>query len=255
MAVTDLTIRKAPARKSPYKIAAEKGLYVVVRPNGAKWWRFDYVFGGKRKTKSLGTYPDVSLKEARHVRDDAKAKLKDGIEPLVKVKTPEEVTGVTFKKVADEYLARMEAEGRTKVTVDKARWLLIDLAKELHARPISEITAADILAVLAPVESSGRIDTVHRLRGIISRVYRFAVATLRADTDPTFALRGALQKKVVTSHPAITEEKPFGALLNAVDGYEGWRLLRSALQLQALCLLRPVELEKGRVVSYRPEGR
>ncbi|WP_245409934.1 tyrosine-type recombinase/integrase [Pararhizobium haloflavum] len=197
MAMSELAIRKAKGRDRPYRMFDERGLYAIVRPNGAVWWRFDYGLGGKRKTLSLGTYPAVKLREARDARDAAAELVKCGVDPSDVRKQEaarnEVLQKETFGNLADEYIDRLRREGRADVTVEKNEWLLKTLASPLAEKPIRDITAAEILALIQKIEASGRIHSAHRVRSAISAVYRLAVATLRAETDPTFALKGALR--------------------------------------------------------------
>ncbi|WP_099865676.1 tyrosine-type recombinase/integrase [Pararhizobium haloflavum] len=242
MAISELAIRKAKGRDKPYRISDEKGLYAIVRPNGAVWWRYDYGVGGKRKTLSLGTYPKVKLREARDARDAAAELVGKGIDPSeVRKREADETEAVvrnTFGALADEYIERLKAEGRTEKTLAKNSWYLKRLAIDLNDKPITQVSAADILATIRHVEASGRIDTAHRVRSAISAVFRMAVSTLRADTDPTFALKGALRSNISTPQAAITDEAKFGGLLRSVDEYDGWVTLRAALQIMALCYPR-----------------
>lgn len=250
MALTDVALKKAKSREKPYRLRDSDGLYVIIQPHGAKWWRFDYMRPDKsRNTMSLGTYPDVTLAEARTRRDKARSHLKEGFDPVQQSKAEEaerqKGRDNTFGAIADEYLSRLEKQGRSPNTLTKNDWYLKVLAADLADRPIREITAAEILKVVKKIEASGRIETAHRARSGISSVFRLAVSTLRADTDPTFALRGALLPKNSTPQAAITDEKKFGGLLRSVDEFDGWPTLRAALQIMALCFPRPLELRKA----------
>jgi len=162
-----------------------------------------------------------------------------GIPPLIAVISATN----TFGGIAEEYLQRIEDEGAAASTVTKNRWLLVDLAgPDLGARPIADITPAEILALLQRIERSGRRETARRLRSVIGTIFRLAVATLRAKDDPTLLLRGALKAPKVQHRAAITDEKHLGALLAAIDAYEGWPTLRCALQFTALTFARPGEV-------------
>jgi integrase len=150
--------------------------------------------------------------------------------------------GNTFGAVAEEYIEKLKAEGKAFRTIEKNRWLLLDLAKPLAHRPMIDITPAEILEILKRVEKTGRRESARRLRGTIGTVYRYAIATLRATNDPTYALRGALLKVEVTHRPAITDERDLGALMVAIDEYDGWPTLRAALLFLALTMTRPGEV-------------
>ena len=222
------------------------GLHLLVQPNGSKLWRFRYRFGGRANMLTFGAFPTISLAAARSKRDDARKLLADGTDPSVKRKLDKIAAATTaqntFGAVAAEYLAHMEANGASESTLSKNRWMLEDLAVPLANRPISEIVAAEILILLKRIEKSGRRETARRLRGIIGSVFRHAVVTLRATTDPTFALRGALLKVNVTHRAAITDQKRLGTLMCSIDEYDGWPTIRAALQLLALTMTRPGDI-------------
>jgi integrase len=218
-------------------------LHLLVQPNGSKLWRFRYRFGGRANMLTFGAFPTVSLAAARSKRDDARKLLADGTDPSAKRKLDRIAAATTaqntFGAVAAEYLAHMEANGASESTLSKNRWMLEDLAAALANRPITEIVAAEILIVLKRIEKSGRRESARRLRGVIGSVFRHAVVTLRATTDPTFALRGALLKVKVTHRAAITDETRLGGLMCSIDEYDGWPTIRAALQLLALTMTRP----------------
>jgi integrase len=243
--LTDLKISSAKHGEKAYKLADGLGLHLFVSPT-AKLWRFRYSFAGKEKLLSLGIYPDVSLAKAREKRDDARKLLADGKDPAVQKQLDKIAaatsSGNTFGAIAEEYLDRLKADGKAESTIEKNRWLLLDLAAPLAKRPITEVTSAEILAILKRIEATGRRDTARRLRGTIGSLYRFAIANLKAQSDPTYALRGALLQPEVTHRPAITDEKKLGALMVSIDEYDGWPTLKAALQLIALTMARPGEI-------------
>ena len=149
----------------------------------------------------------------------------------------------TFERIAEEWLAKIEKEGRANATLKKARWLLRDLTfPNIGARPIDEISAADVLAVLKRIEKRGHHETARRLRSVVSRVFRYAVASARASVDPTAALRGALIAPKVTHRPAVTNPNDVGTLLRAIDGYQGYASTVTALKLAPHVFVRPGEL-------------
>jgi len=245
MALTLFSIQNAKPREKPYKLSDGNGLHLLVTENG-KQWRFRYRFAGKENMLALGPFPAVSLASARQKRDDARRLIADGKDPsqqkkLDKIAAQTAATN-TFGAVAEEYLAKLEAEGKAPSTLDKNRWLLTDLASSLSLRPISEITPAEVLLVLKRVEKTGRRHTARRLRGTIGSIYRYAIANLKAETDPTYALRGALLQPIVHHRAAITDEQQLGALMRSIDEYDGWPTIRVALLLMALTMARPGEL-------------
>lgn len=245
MPLTDTAIRRLKPKDKPFKLADGGGMYLFVKPTGSKSWRLDYRFGGKRKTLTLGVYPSVGLADARQRREAARGLLGGGLDPSVqkRIGRAAEVAaaGNTFEVVANEFLSKMQLDGRAEATVAKNRWMLVELASDLAPRPIGDITSAEVLAVLRRIERSGRVETALAMRAAIGRVFRYAIATARAQIDPTFPLRGALQRHVPTSHPAVTEIKEVGGLMRAISGYKGWPSLRAVLMIQAYCFARPGE--------------
>jgi integrase len=243
VALSDLAVRNAAPRERPYKLADGGGLHVLVQPNGKKYWRWKYRHAGKEKLLSFGRYPIITLADARSRRDEAKKLLSAGTDPSIQRKLNKiaSVTAAqnTFGAVAAEYLANLEAGGAAASTMNKNRWLLEDLASSLATRPIAEIVPAEILNLLKRVEKTGRRETARRLRGTMGSVFRFAVVTLRATSDPTLLLRGALLAPKVQHRAAITDEKQLGSLMLAIDEYDGWPTVRAALQLVALTMTRP----------------
>lgn len=246
MPLSEFAAKNAKPKEKPYKLADSGGLYLYVQPGGAKLWRLKYRFAEKEKVLAFGPYPLITIAEARGKRDEAKKLLLSGIDPSAKRKE-EKIAAVTearttFGLIAEEYIGRMETGGAAEATITKTKWLLEDLAKPLAKRPIKEITPAEILQLLQKIEKTGRRETARRLRGVIGSVFRLAIVTLRAGTDPTLALQGALLPPKANGRAAITDEKEFGKLLVAVDEYDGWPTLRAALQFLALTCVRPGEV-------------
>jgi integrase len=241
--LSDLTIRTAKPREKPYKLADGGGLHVVVQPSGARLWRVKYRFAGKEKLLSFGPYPAVPLASARDKRDEVKKLLASGVDPSVQKKldkiAAEKAAQNTFGAVAAEHLANLGASGTAETTMTKNRWMLQVLAAPLTHRPIAQIAPIEVLEVLKRIEKSGRRETARKLRGAIGSVFRYAVVTLRATSDPTAPLRGALLKPNVQHRPAITDESRLGMLMCSIDEYDGWPTLRAALQLLALTMTRP----------------
>jgi integrase len=246
MALSDLQVRNAKPGEKVIKLSDGSGLQLWVTPDGAKRWRLAYRFDGKQKALAIGVYPDVGLREAREARDAAKRLLVAGQDPSLakKVAKAARVSAAinTFDGIATELRGKKEREGKASGTLEHWSWLL-NLAKPtLGARPIAEITAPEVLAALRTVEVRGRHETARKMRGAIGEIFRYAVATGRAENDPTASLKGALTTPVVTHRAAITEPRAFGGLLRAIDGYEGAPETRAALELLALTFVRPGEL-------------
>jgi integrase len=158
--------------------------------------------------------------------------------------------GNTFGVIADELLSRKEVEGAADSTLDKNRWLLKELASPLANRPVTEITAAEILHLLKRIETSGRRETARRLRGLVGSVFRLAIVTLRASSDPTLATHGALMAPKVEHRAAIVDEKGLGGLMLAIDGYDGWPTLAAALKFTALTFARPGEVRGAQRTEF-----
>jgi integrase len=240
------TIEAAQKRDKPYKLTDGNGLHLLINPNGSKLWRLRYRFVGKQLMLSLGAFPEVSLSAARQKRDEARRLLAEGKNPSQQRREDRlrasTAASNTFGAIASELITKLEDEGKAPATVDKQKWFLQDLAADLTPRPITEVTAAEILVVLKKVEKRGHRETARRLRGAIGRVFRFAIATLRAENDPTFALRGALTQPIVTNRAAITDEAELGKLLVRIDDYNGWPTLKAALQFLVLTMARPCEV-------------
>lgn len=249
MALTDTTVRLAKPESKDRKLADEKGLYLLVTANGSKLWRFKFRVGDKEKKLSLGSYPEVSLKDARAKRDEARKASQAGSDPS-QIKREARVAkkiaqGNTFEAVAEEYIAKLEAEGRASITIDKTRWLLSKLAPSLGKRPIAEITPHELLAVLKAAERKGQRETARRLRSFSSRVFRYAVATARASIDPAQPLQGALISPVAKHHAAIIDPIMFGALLRDIAAYKGQPVTQLALRFTAHFFQRPGEIRQA----------
>lgn len=249
MALTDTAIRTAKAGETDRKLADEKGLYLLVTASGSKLWRLKYRVGGKEKKLALGAYPEVSLKDARTARDAARRLAQSGGDPAVAKREGRIAKRIesanTFGAIAEEYIAKLEAEQKADVTIGKTRWLLSKLAPALGTRPIAEITPHELLAVLRVSEKAGHRETARRLRSFASRVFRYAVATARASVDPAQPLAGALVSPVAKHHAAITDAMAFGALLRSIESYAGHPVTKHALRFSAHVFQRPGEIRQA----------
>jgi integrase len=216
---------------------------MLVQTTGSKLWRLAYRFAGKQKSLALGIYPTVSLADARAERDEAKKLLARGIDPSAQRKANKQLgKDSSFRAVAEELIAKLEREGRAQVTLEKKRWLLDFAYPAFGDRPIAEITAPDLLALLREIEGRGRYETAKRLRSTCGMVFRYAIATGRAERDPSADLRGALTTHQVVHRPAIVDPVGIGALLRAIDGFDGQPTTQAALRLAAYVFVRPGEL-------------
>jgi integrase len=259
MALSDVRIRKAEIRDKPYKLSDGGGLFVLVKPNGSKLWQQKYRHFGKERLLSHGLYPDVTLAQARKKRDEARAQVANGDDPAVRKRLDqieaETQSRTTFSLVAEEYLQMAHDRELADATLRKKNWHVETLSASLHNRPIKEITSAEILHLLKKVEASGRRETAKKLRGTLSGIFRLAVVTLRADNDPTYAIKGALLPVKVTNRAAITDEKAFGQFLRDLDAYTGAGVIKDALLFQILTMTRPGEVRGAKQSEFNFEKK
>ncbi|SDD01406.1 Integrase [Sphingomonas sp. YR710] len=246
MTLTPVEIRAAKPGPIPYKLADEKGLFLLVQPSGTKLWRLKYRFHKVERKLSLGRYPEISLKEARDRRDEARRLIDEGQDPFA-IRRREKLAGeiraaTTFRVVADEYLEKMEAEGRTEATMKKARWFRDLIDRDIGPLPVADITPQELLAALRKLERRGHRETASRVRSFASRVCRYAIVTGRATTNPGDMLKGALIAPRPKHHAALLDPRDVGELLRAIDGYSGQPETLLALQLAPHLYVRPGEL-------------
>ena len=249
MSLTDTKIRSAKPGEKPVKLSDEKGLYLLVTQAGGKWWRLDYRFSGKRKTLSMGVYPDVGLKEARGRRDEARKLLAGDIDPGEHRKAQKaaklERASNSFETVAREWFAKHSLNWATTHADKIIQRLEKDVFPWLSGKPIAEITAPELVTVLRRIENRGALDTAHRARQNCGQVFRYAVATGRCERDPSGDLRGALAPAKHKHFAAITDPLAVGELLRAIDGFQGTFIVQCALKLAPLFFARPGELRKA----------
>lgn len=253
------TIINAKPRERDYKLTDGAGLYLLVKPNGRKLWRLNYIYLGKQRTLSFGIWPDVGLADARGRRDEARRMIAAGLDPsheaklaVAREKLSEENS---FKLVAEEWVTKNEREGMAEITLSKIRWLLAKAYPKIGNRPIAKITAQEVLAVLRSVEATGRYESARRMRSVLSRVFRYAIATTRAEVDPARDLRGALIVPKAKHLAAITTSKGAGELMRAIEGYTGHAITLFALRLSAHLFVRPGELRQAEWAEFDFERR
>jgi integrase len=251
---TDTYFRHLKPAEKDYKRSDDSGLFMLVTTTGSKLWRFGYRYDGKQKLLAIGPYPIVSLVDARAKRDDAKRLLAEDIDPSVERKAERRQARIaranTFEAVAKELMEKFEAEGDAPTTLKKKQWLLDFANKEFGKRPVADLKAPEILDALRKIEKRGRHETATRLRSTVGAVIRFAIATGRAERDPTGDLRGALITPKVIHRATIVEPHAVGALLRAIDGFEGQAVTRYALRLAPLMFVRPGELRKAEWTEF-----
>ncbi len=254
MPLTDTAIRNAKPGAKPVKMTDCGGMYLLLNSNGSKWWRFDYRFDGKRKTLSMGTYPDTGLKDARERRDSARKLLAAGVDPGEQRKAAkaagEERSANSFEVIAREWHAKQSA---TWVELHASRIMLRmenDIFPWLGSRPIAEITAKELLATVNRIVDRGAVESAHRVLQNCGQVFRYAIATGRAERNPAADLRGALPPVKPTHLAAIIEPNAIGGLLRAMDSYQGSFVTRCALRLAPLLFVRPGELRHAEWVEF-----
>ena len=257
MALSDLAIRGAKPGVTPkgqvtnkaYKLSDAQGLYLEVAPSGGKWWRLKYRFEGKEKRLSLGVYPDVGLKEARERRDEARKLLANHIDPSENRKAAKASRGEDptngFEVIAREWFQKLSSHWTEKHGEKIIRRLERDIFPWLGALPISSIKAPMLLSALRRIEERGAVETAHRALQNCGQVFRYAIATGRAENDPSTALKGALPPVKQTHLASMTDPKDIGPLLRAIDAYEGHLVTKCALRLAPLVFVRPGELRQA----------
>lgn len=250
MALSETAIRNAKSTDKPYKLYDSGGLFIQVTPSGGKWWRLKFRFDGKEKLLSLGVYSNISLSQARERRDDAKKQLAIGIDPS-EIRKSEKVEKKLNSSNSLELVAREWAVSYFKNKSDSHRDRTVRRLENyifpwLGNKPISEITAPQILEVVKRIESLNKLETAHRTLQAVSQVFRYAVQTGRALRDPSVDLRGALPATVVKHMAAFTEPKEIAELLRAIDGFTGSFTVQTALRLSPLVFTRPSELRTAK---------
>ena len=249
MPLTDTAIKALKPQDKPYKISDSNGLYLLINNTG-KYFRFDYKFQNKRKTLALGVYPDTTLKEARQKIIEAKENLKNGIDPSQSKKQARNIIKNDFGSISGEWLEMQKKVWKQSHTETVIQRLTSYVLPTLADKEISEISAPDVLNLLRQIEKRGIIETAHRTKTIISQVFRYAIATNRAESDPTINLKGALQPVNGNHFATITDPEQVGELLRAIDGYQGSFVVKCALQLAALTFVRPGELRHAEWIEF-----
>lgn len=259
MKLTDTFLRGIKTTGKAQKHPDGGGLYLYVSPTGGKLWRMDYRFDGKRKTLSIGAYPAVSLSDARIRRQAAKVQLAQGIDPCshkqaVKAASRAENENA-YEVVAREWYAKHAPGWSESNSVRTLARQENDIFPILGSKPVSQITAPELLAVLRRIEARGAIDTAHRTLQDCSRIFRYAIATGRAERDPASDLRGALPPARSTSFASITDPNAIGALLRDIDAYGGNVVVRAALRMAPYVFVRPGELRRAEWSEFSLDGK
>lgn len=256
---SDATLKRdSKPQSQPFRVRDGDGLYLLVNPNGSRWWRFDYTINGKRKTISLGIYPDTGLAAARRKAEEARQLVAEGIDPSGERKKQKAQSveaqelerriseGIplpgSFEEVAREYHAKYSPNWTENHAVKILTRMERDIFPWIGNKTLREITALDLLTVLRRIEARGVLETTHRIKQYCGQVFRYGIATGRADRDPSADLRGALPPVKQKHHPTITDTKQIGELLRAIDAYQGSFTALCALKLAPLVFVRPGEL-------------
>lgn len=246
MSLTATDVKNAKPSKKTTRLYDAAGMYLEVSPKGGKYWRMKYRFHGKEKRLALGVYPEVSLKEARDERDDARKLLRKNIDPSVERKAKKvmraAVSSNSFEAVAREWFIKYSANWSENHSSRIIRRLERDIFPWLGSHPIKEITAPELLQTLRRIEDRGALDTAHRAMQNCGQVFRYGVATGRTERDPSGDLKGALPPVRATHHASITDPKEIGGLLRALDDYTGHFVTKCALRISPLLFVRPGEL-------------
>jgi len=248
--LTDTKLRSLKPKSAVYRVADANGLCIEVRPTGTKVWRYRYRYLGKASIITIDEYPATSLQAARVERDRLRALLRGGANPSQVARAERAAHGeraaTTFSGVALELLAKRAKEGLTPGSVVRERRLIQKDLAPLADMPLTEITAPILLAALRKLEQRGVIETAHRARSHAGRVFRYAVATGRAERNPAQDLAGALEQPKTKHFASMTEPSQIGALLRALWGYQGSLVTQAALKLAPMLFVRPGELRHAK---------
>lgn len=255
--LTDIAVRRAKATEKPLKLFDGGGLFLLVKPNGSRLWRMKYRVARREKLLAFGAYPEVPLKDAREQRDEARRLIAKGVDPGEKRQAERVAQEASFEAVAREWLQLKATALDPRTHQKKCDRFEAFVFPYLCRRPIVEIKAPDLLAALRRIEARGKNETAHRVRSECGAVFRYAIATGRAERDPSADLRGALAPVVTRNHPAITEPAKIGELLRAIHGYRGRGEHQStefALKLLPLTFVRPGELRAAEWSEFDLDG-
>jgi integrase len=264
MPLTDTAIKNAKPGKAQRKLTDEKGLYLLIHPNGSKYWRFKYRIGGREKLLALGVYPDIPLasrvkkdetgellkiKGARELRDEARELVAQGIDPgenrKARKAAKQDQAANSFEVIAREWFAKFSPQWAPSHSDKIIRRLENDVFPWMGSKPIADITPPQLLAVIRRTESRGALDTAHRVKQNCGQVFRYAVATGRAERDPSQDLRDAIPSVRKNHYASITDPAQVGELLRAIEGFRGTFAVQCALRLAPMFFVRPGELRRA----------
>jgi integrase len=243
--LTDTKCKNAQAKDKPYKLADEKGMFLLVNPNSSKYFRLKYRISGKEKLLALGVYPETSLKQARDKRDEARSQLADGIDPnenrkAIKLAKADSAAN-SFEVLAREWFERNMSDKSASHQKRILSGLERDIFPFIGSKPVLDIKSVELLNVLRKIEERAT-ETAHRMLWTCGAVFRYAIVTGRLETDITPSLKGSLKPVNGGHFSAITNPKELGALLRAIDSYSGSLMVKTALKIAPMIFVRPIEL-------------
>jgi integrase len=244
MPLTDKIASAAKPKEKPYRLTDERGMYLEVTPRGGRYWRFKYRFAGKEKRLALGVYPDTTLAGAREQREAARKLLASGIDPAQVRKTDKRIraSNNTFESVAREWFEGQAPRWAPSHASKVIGRLEREIFPWLGAKAIDQITAPQLLESLSRVERRGHYETAHRTLQAVSRVFRYAIASGKAERDPGADLTAALKPVASKNLASVTEPRKVAELLRALYGYSGHFPTACALKLAPMLFVRPGEL-------------
>ncbi|MGD7036364.1 tyrosine-type recombinase/integrase [Alkalicoccus sp. WONF2802] len=255
MPLSDLACKNAKPREKAFKLYDENGMFLLVKPNGSKYFRLKYRIDDKEKLLALGVYPDISLKEARDKRDYARKQIKSGIDPSAKQKAEHHAMTHTFERVSREWAISIEHTIKPITHGKRIRRFEMHLFPQIGAKPLIEIKAPDIYTALKPLIESGQLETAHRARADISSVFAYAIAHGLTDYDPAQPVAKQIPSFKVEHRAAITEPRELAVLLRDIYGYQGTFVTQCALKISALLFQRPGEIRQMRWQDIDLESR
>lgn len=244
--LTDTLIRKAKTPDKPKKLTDGRGLFLLCVPSGGRWWRFKYRFGGKEKLLSLGTYPEVTLAKAREAREDARRMLAARVDPsaarLQEKRASADAAANDFETIAGEWLDNVKPKWAPVYHSDTRKRFEAFIFPGIGRKPIAQVTAPELLALLRKVEARGTVETAHKVARACGQVFRFGIASGRCERNPAADLRGALKARPKAQHMAALPASELPVFLQKIDRYDGETQTRLALRLMALTFVRTTEL-------------
>lgn len=249
--LTDTTIKSSKAKDKDYKLSDNRGLFLLVTKTGGKHWKLNYLFDDKEQKLSLGKYPEITLVQARALREKYNSDIANGINPSEvkkekkRLKQQEEIKQEnTLNKISDEFFIQIENSVTEKYLTKLKSYYTNHIKATLGTKPIKEIQRADIIKIVDEMQNKGIIESAKKTLNLIERIYKFSIAreytehNIIADFDKSIVLK----KSIVKHHATITDDKTIKILLDAINNYSGETVTRYALKIIPYLALRPIEL-------------